>query len=77
MGALTGCGQEHFGRRDHFPAAAVVLSAPKLLESPAVEMLSEIEIALELAGRAFAQRVVWRQKGAELKSCHFHTLRKK
>ena len=40
-------------------------------------MLSEIEIALELAGRAFAQRVVWRQKGAELKSCHFHTLRKK
>jgi hypothetical protein len=30
-GALTGGGEEHLGRADHFPAAGVVLAAPEFV----------------------------------------------
>ena len=72
--ALARRGQEHLGRCNGLPAAAVVFTAPELLEAPRVEMLYEVEITLEQSGRTFAQRMMGCQKGAELHSCHLSSL---
>jgi hypothetical protein len=43
----------------------VVLAAPELVESEVIEVCGQLEIALELQGRALAERVVWCKERAE------------
>ncbi len=45
-----------------------MLAAPELVVSEVIEMGCELEIALELQGRALAERVVWRKERAEPES---------
>ena len=47
-----------------------MLAAPELVEAETVELGSEVEVALELQGRMFAERVVRSQEGAELETSH-------
>ena len=58
------------GRGDHLPAARVVLAEPELVEAEPVEVRGEVEVALELQGRALAERVVRGEEGAELEASH-------
>ena len=68
--ALTRRGEEQLGRGDHFPAGRLVLAAPEFVESEFVQVLGEGEIASQLQHRMLADRVVWRQDGAELQTWH-------
>ncbi len=70
MRAFTGGGEKHLGRRDDFPAGRVVLAAPELVVTEFVEVLREVEVAAELQRRVLADRVVRREEGAKLESCH-------
>jgi len=54
----AGRGQKHLGRRDHLPAAGMVLAAPELVVAQLVEMLDEFEVAAELQGRVFTDRMM-------------------
>ena len=47
VGSLRGGGEEHLWAGDHFPAGGMVLATPKLVESEAIEMLSEVKISTE------------------------------
>ena len=58
MRSLAGCRKEHFRRRDHLPATRVVFSAPELVETEAVEMGGEVEVALELKDGIFSHGVM-------------------
>jgi hypothetical protein len=70
VGALTDGGQEQLGRSDYFPAGGMVLTAPEFVITELVELLGEIDIALELQGRIFADRMMRREKCAETCTCH-------
>jgi hypothetical protein len=48
----------------------VVLATPELLEAESVEVRRELDVALELEHRVFAQRVVRGDEGAELETSH-------
>ena len=62
--ALRG-GEEHLGRRNHFPTARVMLAAPEFVVTQLVQELDEVEIAAELQHRMFTDRVVWGEERAE------------
>ena len=70
LGALARGGQEQLRRRDHLPARGVVLAAPELVVAEPVEVRDEVEVALELQRRVLADRVMGREKGAELETLH-------
>src|SRR4029077_8047760 len=70
FGALARGGEEHLGRRDHLPAAGVVLAAPEFIIAEFVQQLDEIEIATELQHRMFADGMVRGEEGAEAKAWH-------
>ena len=65
FGALARGGEEYLGRRNHFPAAGVVLAAPEFVVAQFVQQLDQIEIAAELQHRVLADRVMRGEKGAE------------
>ena len=48
---------EHLGRRDDLVAARVVLADPRLVEAEAVEVLEQVEVALEGERRVLPGRV--------------------
>src|SRR6202000_630219 len=68
LGALAGCGKEHFGRSDHLPAGGVMLTAPELVIAELVELLHEVEIAAELQGRMLADRMMRGEEGSEFQA---------
>ena len=70
VGALAGRGQEHLRRGDHLPAGGVVLAAPEFVEAQPVQVFGEGQVAAQLQHRMLADRVVGREKGAELKARH-------
>ena len=63
-------GQEHFRRGDHFPAAGMMLAAPEFVVAELVQPLDQVEVAAELQHRVFADRMVRREKGAEIQARH-------
>jgi hypothetical protein len=70
VGVLCRTGEEHLGRGDHLPARRVVLATPELVESEAVEVRGELDVALELQRGVFPGRVVRGEKGAEAETGH-------
>jgi len=48
----------------------VVFAAPELVEAEPVEVLREVDVALELQGRVFTRRMVGGEKGSETDSGH-------
>jgi hypothetical protein len=64
-GTLSCGSQEHLGRRNHFPAAGVVLAAPEFVVAQLVEELDKIEVAAELQHRMLADGMMRGEKGAE------------
>ena len=66
--ALCRGGDEHLGRGDDLVAGGVVLAEPGLVEAELVEMLDELQVALERQGRVLADRVERGQEDAELES---------
>ena len=58
---------EHLGRRDDLVAARVVLADPHLVEAEAVEMLDQVEVALERERRVLPGRV---ERGHEESEAH-------
>ena len=74
LAALAGGGEEHLRRRDHLPAGRVMLAAPEFVVAEAIELRDEVEVALELEHGVLTERMVWRQKGAELETVHNRVL---
>src|SRR4051812_1691187 len=80
FGAAGGGGDEDLGGRDQLPAARVVLTDPRLLVPEPVEMLDQLEVALEREGRVLARSVEWCEEDAEpqwpleIAVCHGPTL---
>jgi hypothetical protein len=70
LGALAGGGQKHLGRGDHLPAAGMMLAAPELVVARSVEMLDELEVAAELQGGIFADRMMRARERAEAHASH-------
>ena len=58
---------EHLGRRDDLVAAGVVLADPRLVEPEAVEVLDQLEVALERERRVLPDRV---ERGHEESEAH-------
>ena len=52
--------KEHLGRGDHLPTCGVMFPAPELVVSEVVKKLDELEVALELEERVFADGMVGR-----------------
>jgi hypothetical protein len=46
-GALRGGGDEHFRRSDDLVSAQVVLADPGLIESQTIQVLDQLEVALQ------------------------------
>ena len=67
LGAGRGRGDEHLGRRDDLEAARVVLADPDLVEAEAVEVLDQVEVALECERRVLPGRV---ERGHEESEAH-------
>ena len=65
-GALRGRRDEHLGRGDDLVAGGVVLAEPGLVEAELVQMLDQLEIALERQGRVLAHRMERGQEDPEL-----------
>ena len=76
MGSLGRGGQEEFRGGDHLPAGGVVFTAPELVETQAVEVLNEVEIAAQLQRRVLADGVVGREEGAEFHVAHWMNSRR-
>ena len=70
MGALADGGQEQLGRGDDFPAGGMVFATPEFVITEFIELLGQIDVALELQRRVFADRMMGREKGAETCACH-------
>jgi hypothetical protein len=70
LGALAGGGQEHLGRGDHLPARRMMLTAPEFVVAQLIEMLDELEVAAELQGGIFADRMMGREECAEAHARH-------
>ena len=70
LGALARRGQEQLRRRDHLPARRVVLAAPELVVAEPIEVLDEVEVALQLQARVLADGMMGREKGTELETVH-------
>jgi len=65
---------EHLGRGDNLDAAGVVLADPRLIIIQPVQMLKQLEIALERQRRVFVPGVERRQKDAALEGrVHFRS----
>ena len=56
---------EHFGRRDALVAARVVLADPHLVEAEAIEVLDQVEIALQGERGVLARRMERRHEQSE------------
>ncbi len=65
LGALRGRRDEHLGRGDDLVAGGVVLAEPGLVEAEAVQVLDELEVALERQRRVLPHRVERGQEDAE------------
>ena len=68
LGALRGGGDEDLGRGDDLVAGRVVLAEPGLVEAEVVEVLDQLEVALERQRRVLADRVERGQEDPELQS---------
>ena len=66
LGALRRGGDEDLGRGDDLVAGRVVLAEPGLVEAERVEMLDQLQVALEGQRRVLAHRVERGQEDAEL-----------
>ena len=66
LGALGRGGDEHLGRGDDLVAGRVVLTEPGLVEAQRIEVLDQLEVALEGEGRVLSHRVEGGQEDAEL-----------
>ncbi len=64
-GALGRGGDEHLGRRDDLVAGRVVLAEPGFVEAQAVEVLDQLQVALEGQRRVLPDRVERGQEDAE------------
>ena len=58
--AFSDGGKEEFRGGDHLPASGVVFAAPELVVPEVVEELSELQVALELNERVFADGMMRR-----------------
>jgi hypothetical protein len=56
---------EHFGRGDDLVTAGVVLADPHLVEAETIEVLDQVEVALECERRVLPCRVEGRHEEAE------------
>ena len=65
--ARRGRRDEHLGRRDDLVAARVVLADPHLVEAEAIEVLDQLEVALERERRVLPGRV---ERGHEESEAH-------
>lgn len=65
LGALRGRRDEDLGRGDDLVTTGVVLADPGFVESQAIEMLDQLQIALEREGGVLAGRVEGRHEEAE------------
>ena len=63
-GALGGGGDEHLGRGDDLEPAGMMLADPGLVIAEPVEVLDELEVALDGEGRIFLERVEGREEDA-------------
>ena len=63
-------GFDEFWCGEHHSSGWEMIAAPELVEAEAVEVLGEVEIALELERRVLTERVMRRQERAELDSAH-------
>jgi hypothetical protein len=63
-------GEEHFGGRDHFPAAGMMFAAPEFVIAKPIEMLDQIEVATKLQHRMLANRMMRGQKGTKIQTRH-------
>ena len=68
--ALGGGGDEDLGRGDDLAAGRVVLADPRLVVAEAVEVLDQLEVALERQRRVLARRVERRHEDAEAQPAH-------
>ena len=64
-GALGGGGDEHLGRGDDLVAGRVVLAEPGLVEAQLVEVLDELQVALQRQRRVLAHRMEGGQEDPE------------
>ena len=62
--------KEHFRRTDRFPPARMVFAAPKFVVAEGVEVRGEFEVAPDLEGRVFANRVMRREESAKAETAH-------
>ncbi len=75
-GALRRGGDEHLGRRDDLVAGGVVFAEPGFVETQAVEVLDQLQVALERQRRVLPDRVERGQEDAEpeapvgVNACH-------
>ena len=75
-GALRRGGDEHLGRRDDLEAGRVVFAEPGLVEAQAVQVLDQLQVALERQRRVLPDRVERGQEDAEpeapvgVNACH-------
>jgi hypothetical protein len=72
-GALGGDGDEHLGRGDDLEPRRVVLADPRLVEAEAVEVLDQLQVALERQRRVLADGVERGEEDAEAHGGALHS----